>query len=57
MKQIWQLTDEEMDELVEIMRKHTTLARGACMLAGGDREHLISQINELEKERIKIIGR
>ncbi len=57
MKQVWQLTDGEMEWLVSIMREHTKLARMACMLTGSDRESLISQINELEKERIKIIGR
>jgi len=56
MKRIWQLTDEQLDRLVEIMHRHTELAKKAA-LNPHLRENALKEIEELRKERIELIGR
>lgn len=56
MKQVWLLTDEEVDRLVEIMHRHTELAKKAT-LNPHLRENALKEIEELRKERIELIGR
>ena len=55
-KQVWLLTDKEVDRLVEIMHRHTELAKKAA-LNPHLRENALKEIKELRKERIELIGR